>query len=339
MASRVIFAFGLLSSASVAAAASCEATTAATERSLLQTRAKDSAGNAGVVSQVSAMQALAKDVVNNGRPLSDDEKATVKTLQTNVVDPVLSDTQNEHAAAEQSLMDIKVTLDGCDTTLGQAVTTVNGMYSAIEKRRSDLDTCRGVEAQLLQANQTAGDALSGFLADAAADTPDCTSDATVDALRARLNGNKEWYDGKEAEYQKLRSAAQAAKAAHLAKLAECNKQESELRSAECDWKQTVQMGKDAYAQCRADTQKSYDAMLATVTSASVGRKHIWTAITHLECYLNVLTAPEDEMKGLLSKCQADKPNVDHLTIVEPSLAPVNEAQLAAMGDTSTVCNQ
>jgi DNA repair exonuclease SbcCD ATPase subunit len=290
------------------------------------------------MSQVSAMQALAQDVVKNQRPLNDDEKATVELLNEQVVNPVLKDTQSEHDDAEQSLQNVKVTMDGCDTTLGQAVSVVNGKYSAIEKRRSDLQTCRGQEAQLLQANQTAGDALSGFLADAASDTPACNSDATVDALRARLSENKEWYSGKDTEYQQLRAAAQAAKAAHLAKLAECNKQESDLREAECDWKTTVQMGKDAYASCRADTQKSYDAALQAATSSSVGRKHIWSAITHLKCYLDVLTADQADMKDLLAKCKADKPNVDHLTIVEPSLPPVNEAQLAAMGDTSTVCN-
>ena len=284
------------------------------------------------------MQNLANEVVKNNRPLTDDEKATVKTLDVNVVQPVLKDTQSEHDSAEQSLTDIKVTLDGCDTTLGQRRAAVNDMYSKIETQRSELETCRGEQAQLLAANQTAGDALSSMLSDAAANTPGCTSDATVDDLRSLLSANKNWYNGRGGDYQKLRGEAQAAQAAFLAKQAECNQKEQDLREAECGWKVAVQAGKDEYASCRKSTLDTYHDTLAAVTTSSVSRKHIWSAIKHLECYLNVLTADQADMKSLLQACQADKPKVDHLTIVEPSLAPVNEADLTAMGDTSTVCN-
>jgi hypothetical protein len=336
MARCAILAMGLLSSAS-AAAVTCSGTEeAAADRSLLQVRA--SAAGAGVASQVAQMQSLADEIAQNQRPLSADEKATVTTLKESVVKPVLSDTQGEHDAAEQSLTNIKQTLDGCDATLGQRRAAVNGEYSAIEKRRSDLETCRGEQAQLLQANQTAGDALSSFLADAAAATPTCTSAATVDDVTAFLSANKEWYGQQDAEYQKRRGAAQAAQAAFVAKKAECDQQEQDLREAECTWKENVKAGKDEYASCRKDTMDNYDKTLAAVTTASVSRKHIWSAITHLDCYLDVLTAEQAEMKSLLEQCKADKPKVDHLTIVEPSLAPVNDAELAAMGDTSTVCN-
>jgi len=321
----------------VASAAECEASGATADRSLLQIRRAATEDKvAGVKSQLSKMQSLAQEVASGDRPLTDDEKGVVGKLQESVVKPVLTDTQAEHENAEKGLGDIKDTLDGCDATLHEKRVAVNAQMDAIEKRRAALATCRGIEASLLQANTTAGDKLSGFLSDSAAATPSCTSANSLDDVTALLAANKEWYAQHDADYQNLRGAAQAASAAYQTKLAECNKQQADMEEAECDWKVAVEAAQTEYDGCRKSTLADYKEALSAAEHSAVSRKHIWSAIKHLECYLNVLTTDQENMKPMLKECQGQKPNVDHLTIVEPELAPVNSDEIAALGDPASV---
>merc|ERR1719503_370716 len=272
----------------VASAAECEASGATADRSLLQIRRAATEDKvAGVKSQLSKMQSLAQEVASGDRPLTDEEKGVVGKLQESVVKPVLADTQAEHDNAEKGLGDIKDTLDGCDATLHEKRVAVNAQMDAIDKRRAALATCRGIEASLLQANATAGDKLSGFLEDSAAATPTCTSANALDDVTAMLAANKEWYAQHDGAYQK--------------KLAECNKQQADMEEAECDWKVAVEAAQTEYDGCRKSTLADYKEALSAAEHSAVSRKHIWSAIKHLECYLNVLTTDQENMKPMLKE--------------------------------------
>eukprot|EP00440_Ansanella_granifera_P018737 gb/GFBE01020355.1/.p1 GENE.gb/GFBE01020355.1/~~gb/GFBE01020355.1/.p1 ORF type:complete len:386 (+),score=117.97 gb/GFBE01020355.1/:1-1158(+) len=331
--------------ACVAQASQCEQS-AAEGKVLLQasTRARNLQRGA-VVSEGTAaatdlmytqVSAMASDIMEAKREPSAEEMKWLDSIQSYIEQNQTTAMMKGHKD-DQALMDNAVAdLVECETVLQTDTASVASKKQGATQLGDDHALCRSDESALETDASSKWSALTGVYDNLQApQAPNFSFDLTGDNYLAKIKEfsskmdsflaeSKEFAKAVNQSYTTAKNAYEKAAAALLQKQFTCNETQIAFESSFCHWADEARSAGDKHEQCWGRGTRSFDVTKSTVLDSAEQRKHEYSAVQKILCFLQML---RERQQSVANNVSADSKADDctNMTVDDSFLDVVNTA--------------